>query len=198
MIIHVKTVPHLASVQQLYSSQLLRYENSTAHHVIRMQTLTARATGLQNIQHIALHFWPSPCSLGLLGLCKLSNKSTYFFALNNVKRGQHVFKLCRNLQQLLFACSNYKAHTDIIAVFKTTFYYSNMHIDCIRPWLLQNCGWHGGSLRRFTLHYGVSSVLPWRVCLSAALEPRPRPQLTMASLQTQKQRITFCYLKSVT
>lgn len=70
-------------------------------------------------QHIAPHFWPSLCSLGLLGLCKLYNKSTYFFALNNVERGQHVFKLCRNLRQLLFACSNYKAHTDIIAVLKT-------------------------------------------------------------------------------
>lgn len=54
MFIHVKTVPRLASVQQLYSSQLLRSENSTAHHVIRMQTLTARATGLQNIHNILL------------------------------------------------------------------------------------------------------------------------------------------------
>lgn len=54
MIIHVKAVPRLASVQQLHSSQLLRYENSTAHHVIRMQTLTARATGLQNIHKILL------------------------------------------------------------------------------------------------------------------------------------------------
>lgn len=48
----------------------------------------------------------------------------FFFALNNVKRGQHVFQPCRNLQQLLFACSNDKAHTDIIAVPKTTFYHS--------------------------------------------------------------------------
>lgn len=155
MIIHVKTVPRLASVQQLYSSQIIavwKLNSSSCHTNANPHSLRYRIA--KHPQNIALHFWPSLCSLGLLGLCKLSNKSTYLFALNNVKRGQHVFKLCWNLRQLLFACSNYKAHTDIIAVLKTTFYYSNMHNDCIRPQLLQNCGWHGGSLRRFTLHYG--------------------------------------------
>lgn len=123
--------------------------------------------GAKHPKNTALNFWPSLCCLGVARAMLIIRQVEILFAPNNVKRGQRVFRPCRNLLQLLFVRGNYKAHANIIAVLRATFYYSNMYIDCIRPRLLQNCGSHGGS-QRFTLHYGVSSVLPWWVCLSAA------------------------------